>query len=313
MTEVRVSGLHFRRAVDTDVCGILKLCEVALRWPSDSRNELLFRWKHLTNPFGPSSMWIATADERIVGFRAMMPWRFKHRDGSTVRAVRAVDTATHPDFQRRGIFATLNTLAIEALTAEGVDFVFNTPNAESLPGYVKQGWVDLGPVPLIARPSGLGGLVAMTSARAKATKWSDALSLGVEAKDVTCVSGAPFGELTSDTSADFVRWRYSQGPVTYRAVAEAGSGLIVRVRQRGRAREFVVAHSWGTEVVLSRLLKQALHDSGASYAVSTARVPGRSAMFPLPSVGPHLAVRALSSAPPRLHDFGLFLGDVELF
>lgn len=309
----RVSALNFRRAVDTDLSDILKLCEVALRWPSDPRNEQLFRWKHLTNPFGPSPMWIATAGERIVGFRAMMPWRFKRRDGSTVRAVRAVDTATHPDFQRQGIFSTLNTLAIDALTAEGIDFVFNTPNAESLPGYVKQGWVDLGPVPLIARPAGLRGLVAMTSARAKAAKWSADLSVGVEPLTVTSVAGAPFGEVTSDTTADFVRWRYSLGPVTYRALAEAGSGLIVRVRQRGRAREFVVAHSWGTEVVLSKLLTHALHESGASYALATAGVPGKSAMLPIPAVGPHLAVRALASAPPRMRDFGLSLGDVELF
>jgi hypothetical protein len=313
VTDVQVSGLHFRRAVDSDLSAILKLCEVALHWPSDPRNEQLFRWKHLTNPFGPSPMWIATFGERIVGFRAMMRWRFKHRDGSTVRAVRAVDTATHPDFQRRGIFSTLNTLAIEALTSEGVGFVFNTPNAESLPGYVKQGWVDLGPVPLIARPAGLRGLVAMTSARAKAAKWSGELSVGVEPATVTSVAGAPFGEFTSDTNSDVARWRYSQGPVKYRALSEAGSGLIVRVRQRGRAREFVVAHSWGTEVILSKLLKQALDDSRASYALATAGVPGKSAMLPIPAVGPHLAVRALASAAPRMGDFGLSLGDVELF
>ena len=313
MTDVPVSGLHFRRAVDSDLSGILKLCEVALRWPSDPRNEQLFRWKHLANPFGPSPMWIATAGDRIVGFRAMMPWRFKKKDGSSMRAVRAVDTATHPDFQRRGIFSALNTLAVEALTADGVDFVFNTPNADSLPGYVKQGWVDLGPVPLMARPAGLGGLIDMTSARARATKWSGALSVGVEPSSINCLPVVPFGEISSETGHDFVLWRYSQGPVSYRAIAEAGSGLIVRVRQRGRARELVVAHSWGTEVIVSQLLKQTLHASGASYAVSTARVAGRSAMLPMPAVGPHLTVRALATAPPRMNDFGFSLGDVELF
>ncbi len=313
MREVRVSELNFRRAVEEDFFAILKLCELALRWPSDPRNEQLFRWKHLANPFGPSPMWVATAGERIVGFRAMMPWRFKRADGSSVRAVRAVDTATHPDFQRRGIFSTLNTLAVEALTAERVDFVFNTPNAESLSGYVKQGWVDLGPVPLIVRPAGLGGLLDMTSARARATKWSGTLAVGVEPSSTTCLPAVPFGALCTDTGSDFVPWRYSQGPVTYRAITEAGSGLIVRVRQRGRARELVVAQSWGTEVILSKLLKQALHESGASYALATAGVPGKSAMIPMPAVGPHLAVRALASEPPRMDDFGLSLGDVELF
>lgn len=58
--------------------------------------------------------------ETVVGFRTMLRWNFAGPDDILRRAVRAVDTATHPAHQRRGIF--------RALTAEGVEFVFTTPN-----------------------------------------------------------------------------------------------------------------------------------------------------------------------------------------
>ncbi len=313
MTAVASSTLAFRRADDTDLPAILELCQAALGWPSDPRNRQLFRWKHLTNPFGRSPMWVATAARRIVGFRAMMHWRFKGQDGKVFRAVRAVDTATHPDFQRQGIFSALNSLAVGALTAEGIDFVFNTPNAESLPGYLKQGWVDLGPVPLLVRPGGLRGALAMTSARGRADKWSEPLTLGSDPATVVPLPGLQAAPLVTDESPSFFAWRYAGGPVHYRALSDSGSGVIVRLRRRGNAKELVIAASWGTEVVVARLLRQALADSGASYAVATAPTQGRSAMIPVPRIGPHLTVRALASQPPTLAELGLQLGDVELF
>ena len=52
-----------------------------------------------------------------------------------------MDTATHPDCQRQGIFSTLTKQALHDLEEEGIHFVFNTPNDQtSLPGYLKLGW-----------------------------------------------------------------------------------------------------------------------------------------------------------------------------
>lgn len=73
-----------------------------------------------------------------------------HGDG-VVRAARAVDTATHPDCQRRGIFSRLTQQAIADLSADGTRLIYNTPNAKSLPGYLKMGWqmVDKRPIYLL--------------------------------------------------------------------------------------------------------------------------------------------------------------------
>src|SRR4029079_3500391 len=101
------------------------------------------RWKHVDNAFGRSPMWVACDGERIAGFRAFMRWEFEGA-GEVKRAVRTVDTATHPDYQGQGIFTKLTLAGLEELAAEGVDFVFNTPNDKSRPGYLKMGWHVLG-------------------------------------------------------------------------------------------------------------------------------------------------------------------------
>ena len=68
-----------------------------------------------------------------------------------------MDTATHPDFQRRGIFSRLTEAAVEAARDDGVDLVFNTPNEKSGAGYLKMGWQEVGPIGVMVRP-GIGML-----------------------------------------------------------------------------------------------------------------------------------------------------------
>ena len=94
-------------------------------------------------------MLIAESDGRIVGLRAFMRWRFLS-ESRVLRAVRAVDTATHPDHQGHGIFSKLTREALEVLRAD-TDLVFNTPNDKSLPGYLKLGWVEVGTIPISIR------------------------------------------------------------------------------------------------------------------------------------------------------------------
>ena len=82
-----------------DLPAILALARRSLGWNGDDDDEEFFRWKHLENPFGASPMWVACVGDRVVGFRTFLRWEFARTDGAPVLAVRAVDTATDPDFQ----------------------------------------------------------------------------------------------------------------------------------------------------------------------------------------------------------------------
>ncbi|HYU57152.1 MAG TPA: GNAT family N-acetyltransferase, partial [Actinomycetota bacterium] len=108
--------------------------------PGGAGRRDLFVWKHLQNPFGRSIVLLAEDGAgRPAGLRAFMRWSLAVPGGGTVDAVRAVDTATSPAFQRRGVFTRLTTEGLETCAAAGVRLVFNTPNEKSLPGYLKMG------------------------------------------------------------------------------------------------------------------------------------------------------------------------------
>ncbi|MCL4708228.1 GNAT family N-acetyltransferase [bacterium] len=133
---------------------VLKLVKVTLGNEGAVRKtEAFWRWKHEDNHFGSSyGLYASDATQALaVGLRVLMRWQFCTKDGQMLRAVRAVDTATHPAYQRLGIFSKLTRQAIEDLRQEGVDLIFNTPNARSLPGYLKMGWQIVAKWPLYIR------------------------------------------------------------------------------------------------------------------------------------------------------------------
>ena len=108
-----VDGIVTRRASRDDFPAVLELLRRALGWVDDDARFL--EWKHLQNPFGESPMWVALAGARVVGFRAFLRWELVGPDGRVRHAARAVDTATDPDFEGRGIFTRLTLEALDAL------------------------------------------------------------------------------------------------------------------------------------------------------------------------------------------------------
>ena len=166
-----------RPATADDREQILSLLAASLGWRDDARYRELFEWKHERNPFGPSLAWVVERDGRVVAVRLFMRWEFR-RGGSTLRAVRAVDTATHPDHQGHGLFTALTQHALEACRAEGVAFVFNTPNDQSRPGYLKLGWREVGRPSVAARPGRPRDLVTIARSRVPAERWSVPIDVG---------------------------------------------------------------------------------------------------------------------------------------
>jgi GNAT superfamily N-acetyltransferase len=144
-----------RSVLPSDEPAILELLRLTLGEKTTTRKTgEYWRWKHVLNPFGAS--YSVCAEEPVshdlAGLRILMPWRFLDDDGTAYRAARPVDTATHPSYQRRGIFSALTRYTIRELKHEGVAFFFNTPNANSLPGNLKMGWRVVARWPVHARP-----------------------------------------------------------------------------------------------------------------------------------------------------------------
>lgn len=323
--------LLLRRATDEDRAGIIKLCRASLGWEEGDPNEAFFSWKHDENPFGVSPSWVAEApDGSLAGLRVFLRWRFRDPSGATLQAVRAVDTATHPEWQGRGIFTKLTLGALPDLTDDGIDLVFNTPNDKSRPGYLKMGWSEVGKVPVGVRFGGLSSLRTVVRARTAAEMWSEPSTVGEPAVDVladtTAVQGlldalAPSSGISTDRTPAYLQWRYRFDPLRYRAVLlgdRVEQGLVIlRLRRRGPALECAVC-----EVLMPRgrsarrTLGRIASASHADYLLRCASVRDglQDAFVPAPQLGPILTWRPLGRpGVPVMDELDLTLGDVELF
>jgi GNAT superfamily N-acetyltransferase len=324
-----MTSIDIRRSAPSDLPGILRLLEVSLGWGAEPIFQTFFEWKHRDNAFGESPAWVAVDGDRIVGLRILMRWEFDRR-GDAVRAVRAVDTATHPEYQGQGIFSRLTRAALEDLEREGVEFVFNTPNDKSRPGYLKMGWREVGQLPVQVRPLAIRGIPRILGARTAAERWSETSSAGDPAAALLAdrpainrlldARGAS-DRLRTRVSPEYLEWRYGGDLLTYRAVVGSGgldTGLaIFRVRRRGSAREAALCEviaAEGDAEAGRELVRRVIKCADADYLLTLrGAVPSRG-LLPLPGQGPMLTWRKLATdqqEPPQAWALGL--GDIELF
>jgi GNAT superfamily N-acetyltransferase len=269
LTRLAPSDLTVRDLEPRDEPAVLSLLGASLAGgPTGERTAEFFRWKHTANPFGRSPALVAEADGRVVGLRIFLRWEFA-TGGRTVPAVRAVDTATHPDFQGRGIFRGLTMALLDRLGGDpdGPELVFNTPNGNSLPGYLKMGWEPVGTVPVAVRPVRFGrflrGFRSATVGRgAPPAVGSIECSLPVASTVFTDpAAGRALVELVDEVvAADdkdrrlhtrrdmaYLRWRYADAPgLDYRVLTVEQAGRLTgvafgRPRRRGALTELTLS------------------------------------------------------------------------
>jgi len=237
-----VPDMEIRPARPEDVDAILEVLGAALGETALlKRTPELWAWKHVINPFGPSIVLLAWFGDRIAGVRAFMRWDLFTTQGHRVRCVRPVDTATHPDFERRGVFKTLTLEAVGQARETGIDLIFNTPNPRSGAGYLSMGWHRVGAIGVLARPR---------FGRTLRPDKDNAPALEIVAPGTTGFlpiqkhDRPPRGLRTARTEA-YQTWRFASHPtVRYGTVPDGDGAAVVRVGVR----------SGRTELVLSDLL-----------------------------------------------------------
>lgn len=329
--------MEIRPATDADIPAIVDLLKISLGEDGTAKTESYWRWKHIENPFGQSPVLLAFEGARLIGIRAFMRWKWQSRSQS-LESVRAVDTATHPDFRGKGTFSKLTLALLEKCKANGWDFVFNTPNKISKAGYMKMGWTQAGRLPLgIRLRHPLSIALNVVGIGLKAAKRLVDTNVGKYLRHpsldalITRNAGHCDDSLITAHTSRSLTWRYHDVTVKqyYATAVESGADLralaFYRIKEGRIGTEFRITDVFVDEPNTRRALREAiresvrLHDAdyvtvGASNSwIADVTMLGVAKV----AVGPTVTVRNISGSYEKLlHNFNQWqpsVGDLELF
>jgi GNAT superfamily N-acetyltransferase len=313
--------MEIRKANSSDTPAIVALLRLGLGEVALSKTETFWSWKHEENPFGRSEVLLAYQDDTLLGVRAFMRWNWTS-GARAFHALRAVDTVVHPEYQGQGIFKKLTTTLRDQCRTDGYDFIFNTPNAQSRPGYLKMGWMDLGRVRVRIRP------VLSIARKSNTPEGMDIMTAVMNYTPVQTEAGA---QLWTAKTREYLFWRYVRCPaLQYFGYTHPQEGwlLVVCPRTRGRSRELRITE-WlpGTQPPTRKAMQEVMQSCIRAFkpdyfAISPGIDIALRRHLPvlgfLPSVaaGPRLTYYPLrTSMPPvqNVADFSYTFGDLELF
>lgn len=310
------------QATAADLPEMINLLKMSLGESLVPKSEKYFLWKHEQNPFGKSYTCLARENDQLIGLRTFMRWKWQ-KGNEVLSAVRAVDTATHPAHQGKGIFRKLTMNAVEACKAEGVHLVFNSPNNQSRPGYLKMGWKEVGRMPLLLKP---GSIIPAKYSDARAEEIYSAYNFE-QVEPVLRGMQYPVSDdyFHTPLSDSYILWRYKECPVArYGVISEADKfGIIFRLKPAKGFIELRLCEIWTMdkqgETLARRALKKLTHRVSPLF-VSCALSPlskARLAFFGPFKKGPVTTIRQLCMEDlttfEKFNQWRPSLGSMELF
>jgi len=97
-----------------------------------------FDWKYKLNPAGKAIAFVAKHNGQIAAFYGVIP-EYYIMNGKKELIYQSMDTMTHPDFQRKGLFTNLANQTYDHIRAsKGKLTVLGFPGEISYPGFIKK-------------------------------------------------------------------------------------------------------------------------------------------------------------------------------
>lgn len=317
--------MKFKEADIEDIPAIVDVLKASLGERDLPISENIWRYKHLDNPFGNSFVLLAIEEGQVVGVRAFMKWLWQNGT-DTYSALRAVDTATHPSHQGKGIFKRLTLKAVEICNKKGDNFIFNTPNDQSRPGYLKMGWESAGKIVVGLKPS----LISFWNFSSAVPAYIVNKKVHPEKlEDLCSVYNRKLEErkaLFTPKSGDFLKWRYETNPLQeYEVWATEDIYIAAYVKKRGRIKELRITecmignnNSRIQKLVRNIILKWCTK-FGIQIVSFSPKIQQISKFSITGGFGPILTVNALNLADQErfafknIDNWNYSIGDLELF
>ena len=303
-----------------DLGEVLEVLKAALgESPILKRTPALWAWKHEENPFGPSLILVAQVEGRVAGVRALMRWDLGLPDGSVLRCLRAVDTATHPEFERRGIFRRLTNEAVDWARQDDFDLIFNTPNNRSGAGYLTMGWRPVGTIGVMLRPLMRRGAKADPYSAPDPEDFFEPVPAQYKTDENQARSSPG---LRTPRSRAYLSWRFTGHPfVRYRAISSDNATVVARPNIRNGRKEVVISDiigraDRGVVSAMARRARAAYVAGWFSPRTPERRVALLAGLIPIPGLRSlTLVARPLRELPIdvfSLANWDLALSDLEL-
>ena len=125
MTDSRLAGLRFAELAKGQEDQLREFFAVVFG-DSPKLAPGVIEWQYWTNPFGEVRPKIALDGDRIVAFSFAWPLPISLGD-RRAKAGLFIDTSTHPDYQRRGIYFEMKRRVAAMLRELGWEFLFSNP------------------------------------------------------------------------------------------------------------------------------------------------------------------------------------------
>lgn len=114
-------------------------------------SEAYFQWKYLENPAGTVIAYEALDGDKPAAFYGIIP-EYYWIEGKKSLIFQSMDTMTHPNYQRRGLFVKLAQRTYQEVYElyPQTPFLLGIPGSNSLPGFVnKLNWHDIAYIPYV--------------------------------------------------------------------------------------------------------------------------------------------------------------------
>lgn len=310
--------MQIREATQNDIPQILEVLKASLGETSSKKTEEVWRYKHIQNPFGKSLVLIAEEAGMIIGVRAFMRWKWQKGD-KIFSAFRAVDTATHPEHQGKGIFKKLTLKALEIGKERGDHLVFNTPNDQSKPGYLKMGWKEVGKLRTTLLPT--NPIYWNNRKEFEAIHYDDQpiwCDL-IKEWDRKLAAG---GHVFTPKNSTFLSWRYLNNPLQqYKVEMDKKMFLAGYIKERSNIKELriseLILSSEANRKVVKKKIREWAKESGAHFiSISSSFHTGLFITGIIGNFGPVLTFKPLNSNNREFLNLDAWeysLGDLELF
>lgn len=314
--------MTIRRALDSDIPEIVKVLKKSMGTFDLPVTDSVWKFKHKSNPFGKSFVLVAEEEEEIVGVRAFMKWQWQ-MGAQLFSTYRAVDTATDPVHQGKGIFKKLTLKAVELAVEEGYHFIFNTPNEKSRPGYLKMGWDPAGKLVVALRPS-----YPFWNRAQKKETYSRNIEATEAEREELCSNWnkrlLKTQTLFTPKSSHFLKWRYEQNPLQeYEIISTPNFYLAAYVKKRKWIKELRIAEcifiNENLQEEVFKIIKKLASNFGVHFISYSPQLLKAKSLDLNGKFGPVLTLRELNLNPGEKIDllhverWYYSLGDLELF